>query len=511
MIRIAVLADPHLHDTDFGDAAPAPLVRSLTDTLHSTRIFNESAAALNRALAEIAAEEVDLILVAGDLTDDGQPANWAAVARVLADHTARYGTRFLACPGNHDQWAMAGKPLTKGCVTEAGEVFSVGSAAGDVSCAGMRMAGYGEVMAHAAALGYVRDPRDLHWETPFGTSDRVADRTRTMTGPDGHSAPVFDASYLVEPVAGLWILSVDANVYLPDGRGGFLDCGSTGWPATLAHKPWLLPWMKDVADRARRQGKRLVTMSHFPAVDVFGGSVDALDALDPRPDRRRMPDAGTVKAIAATGIGLHFSGHWHISASAADASGALINEAVPSTIAFPAGWKLLTLDDDGARVEDRALGDPPGWSRFHPRYRAEAQAGGTHAPALDAATYDDFLDLHFRNLVLKRRLADDWPAAMAPLVADLAVADLPGGTGSDLAFAQVFVDWYRLRETGGAAAGVPKERRLLYQALADARRKNGQGPEDALLSVFFDTLAAHLGADAARRRARAILCGSLPD
>lgn len=501
MIRIAVLADPHLHDVGFGGAAPAPLVRSLGDTLRSTRIFNESHSALRQALEDIAAEGVDLCIIVGDLTDDGQPASWAAVAAMLAEHTARHGTRFFACPGNHDQWGPDGKPLTKGCVDADGRVFSIGGPDADVACAGMRMAGYGETMAHADALGYVRDPRDLHWETPFGTSDRLEDRMAAMTGTGGDTAPVFDASYLVEPVTGLWLLSLDANTYLPDGEGGFRDRSADGWAGALAHKPWLLPWMTDVAARARRLDKRLVAFSHYPAVDAFGGTIDMLDALEHRSDRRRMPSPEVTRALAATGIGLHFSGHWHVCATTADRSGALVNVAVPSTVAFPAGWSLLRLDAEGATLEDRPLDGAPGWDRFHPRYRAEAMAAGGDAPVLDATTYSDFLDRHFRAIVLGRRLTDDWPEAVAPLVTGLTTKDLPGGVG-DLPLSEVFVDWYRLRETGGGpAARIPQDRRDLYAALVTGQR---DGP-DGVLSTFLRTLGCHLNANRDRQRAYSLL------
>ncbi|GGL50042.1 metallophosphoesterase family protein [Wenxinia marina] len=517
MIRLAVLSDPHLHDTSFGTATEGLVVRSLAASLHSTRIFNESEPALREALRQIAAERIGLCLIAGDLTDDGQPANWAAAAALLAEHAERHRTRFLLCPGNHDQWGIAGKPLVKEVVDAAGRVHrltgpSVEPEAGTVPCPGMRMSSYAEAMGHARALGYFRDPRDLHWESPFGPSDRIEDREVAMTSPRGDRALVFDASYLVEPVAGLWILSLDANCYLPDGRGGMTDRSPEGWSAALRFKPHLLPWIADVAARAGRLGKRLVAMSHYPMVDVFGGTIPQLDRLGRRrAGRRRMPEPGETAALAATGLGLHFSGHWHVDATAACAG--LVNVSVPSTVGFPAGWKLVELGE-GVRLTDRPLGEAPGWNGWHDRYHAEA--ADRDIPALAAPDYTGFLSAHYMAMVLERRLEEDWPPRMRALL-DLPLGALPERFGEtaaqepgDLPLREIFLDWYRLREAGGGpAAGLSEERWRLCAALArrfGAVDADGDaGSEAALLAVFFRTLGAHLAAGEAGMRARAEL------
>lgn len=502
MIRLAVLSDPHLHDAAFGGATGSPVVRSLAASLQSTRIFNESEAALREALRQIAGERIDICLIAGDLTDDGQPANWAAAARLLAEHSARHGTRFFACPGNHDQWGIAGKPLVKEVVDEAGRTGllagpSVEPPPGAVACGGMRMVGHAEAMGHARALGYVPDQRDLHWETPFGPSAEIEDREALMTSPRGDRAMVFDASYLVEPVAGLWLLSLDAGCYLPDGRGDMTDRSTGGWSAALHLKPYLLPWITDVVARAERRGKRLVAFSHYPMCDVFGGTIAELDRLGGRrAGRRHMPSAAETAALAGSGLTLHFSGHWHVEAVAA--AGGLVNVSLPSTVGFPAGWTQVDLGET-VQVTRRPLGDAPGWDRWLPRYRAEA--AGAPVPALEAETYPAFLHAHFTAIVLGRRLPEDWPPLMAALL-DLPLAALPDLygqpnplTSGDLPLREIILDWYRLRETGGGPASGLTDARwrlcaMLARRFADPPPEGG--PDVLLLSAFFRTLGAHL-------------------
>lgn len=492
MIRIAILSDPHMHDVGFG--GEGPVVRSLADTIHSTRVYNESAAALRQVLADIAAERPDLVIIAGDLTDDGQQANWAAMAEVLAGYRREHGTRIFATPGNHDQWAGAGKPLTKDRIEEDGRVTELAGAPapGAVLMPSMRMVGYADEIRHARAFGYMREATDLCWETPFGASDRLEDRS-----PDG----IPDLSYLVEPIAGLWLMSVDANVYLAGGEG-HVDCSKDGWNATLAHKPYLLPWMTDVASRARRLGKRLVAFSHYPVADIFSDTTAALETVEgARTGRRQMPDEDAIRALADTGIGLHFSGHFHVDATAADPSGRLVNIALASTVAFPAGWKLLELDGERTRITTRPLCSAPGFNRWEDRYRAEvARKGAVPSPVIGAPDYGRFLDRHFAAMVIDRRLDEDWPEPMRDLVLNRPLASLPGLAGVEgVTMAEMLIDWYRLREAGGGAlAGVPAGRRALYLRLAADHALPDDGRDEAgrLLALFFRTLGAHVAAGA---------------
>lgn len=496
MIRVAVLSDPHLHDVGSGNG-PGTVVRSLAETIHSTRVFNESEAAFRQVLADIADQSPDVLVIVGDLTDDGQPASWAAVASLLAGFRAAHGIRVFATPGNHDQWAMAGKPLTKDRVDADGRIETLSSdpRPGVTLCAGMRMVGYADALRFGAAFGYMRDPADLHWETPFGRSDRLAERVYLQ----GDGGPgMIDASYLVEPQKGLWLLSIDANAYRPDGNGGVDDFSKEGWSAALRHKPHLLPWMTDVARRAKDLGKSLVAFSHYPVADIFSGTVAALDAVDPTGGgRRRMPDPGTMAALAGTGIGLHFSGHFHVDATAPDPSGRMLNVAMPSTVAFPAGWKLLEIDGPETRIITHPLRKAPGFDLWADRYRREAARRGiAPPPVIGAPDYPAFLDRHFDAMVIDRRLTEDWPTRMRDLVLSNSLADLTGVDSGNLSMRDVFIDWYRLREAGGGPlAGVSDARRELYGRIADALPGWTTGADNnGLLTTFFTTLGAHVAA-----------------
>lgn len=489
MIRLAVLADPHLHDTDW--TGPPGLIRTLRDTAASTRVFNESIPAFRQALAMIAAEAIRLVVIVGDLTDDGQPVNWATARAVLAEHKRQYGTQFFWLPGNHDQWGNAGLPLIWDQLLPDSRVETLAGPAAD---ANLRMVGMAEAMTAAHDLGQVPRQSFIHWETPFGVSALPTDRI-----PPGGNVP--DASFLVEPIDGLWLLLIDANVWLPDGNGGFADQSPNGWAAVLDHKAWLLDWMADVAARAQAGGKRLLAFSHFPVSDPFRGVMARLaDLGSGRTKQRRMPTDKEALRIAATGLTHHFSGHWHIAARSRDPGGQLLNISVPSTVAFPAGFAVVEIEGGQVSITDRHLATAPGQARQAGAYLVEL----LHRPdnALEAlirtTTYPAFLSSHHRHIVLTRRLHEDWPQEMAGLIDRVTLADLAGPdlatTLRDLPMIEMLVDWYRLRETGGGPmAGIDHDRRSAYRSL------NARG-ENLLLDTFattLSTLASPTGAQCA--------------
>lgn len=486
--RIGILADPHLHAIETGAAFGRPgqhMLRSLNDTLHSTRVFNESEPALRAALDEMAAKGITLILILGDMTDDGQTPNWEAAATILRDYEARAGMRFFLTPGNHDQWVNGDLVQTKEFSAEDGSVFSVSSAPdnGNDATAAMQRLSYAQMFPHASGFGFAPHPDDLLWETPFGTDPAVKSRMGAIATDDAETIFVPDLSYLAEPVAGLWILSIDASVYWPDpasNKGDWRDGSSEGWAAVLQRKSWLLDWMATVSARAERLGKRLVTFSHYPVLDVLNGASGQMDAGG---KRRMMPNDGIAARIASTGIGLHFSGHWHLNRSATrlatpDAP-ALTNIAAPSTVGYPAGWKELDLQGNTAEITTHLLMNAAGRDHINDAYRM----AGAKLP--EAEDYQSFLRWHLTRLVFLRHLPRDWEDGFAELLATSTLADLIEEedftqSAAEISGLTAISDLYLL-ERAGTLAQVPKERLALYQGLPPS---NAAGPAARLLSTL---------------------------
>ena len=508
MARIAVIADAHFHDIEGDYDFPGIVVngrrltvRTFADTVRSTRVYNESFAALPAALDRIVAMGIRHVVLLGDYTDDGQRGTVASLVRLLAAYRDRHGLRFHATPGNHDVFGPLGKHHDTRYVNAEGGTTLVTSdaekAAEDPGRPVVTEKMYCDgVLAGIRALGdfgYFRRPDDLHFETPFGTSDAPPEREHDLHSADGGTVRrLMDASYLVEPEDGLWLLMIDANVFEPrNGRRdiarkkAFFGSSDAGWNALLRVKPYLLAWIADVAARAERDGKTLLAFSHYPVLDPFEDGTDSERALfGGTIVAKRTPCPIVAETLAAGGLSLHFSGHLHVEARTRHSADgrSLVNIAVPSLVAFPAGFVVVETGDGAPSVETVSLAETPLDADLLALYRTEqARTGLAPDPALAARNYGDFLHRHMRALVVQRFLPREWPAEMAELARGMTLAGLSrlmaGGTspaGLDIApleaipLLDLVVDWYCLRQSPAAAPSyIAPDRLACYRSLAD--------------------------------------------
>ncbi|CAK7261457.1 MULTISPECIES: metallophosphoesterase family protein [unclassified Shinella] len=501
MIRIAVIADPHVHDCAWipeGSGLPGA-IRSFAETAASTRVFNESIPAFRAALDHVAAAGVKTVLLVGDLTDDGQRPNIRAALDLVAEYRERHGIRVLMTPGNHDFYALAGRPQDKSFLMADGRSLLLRSA----DCPEAATLGTAEALAMLSGLGFMPEAGDLHWESPFGTDPAWEARSYEAVSPDGGTrCRMIDSSYLVEPVEGLWVLAIDANVCVPrDGAedladpGEFHDPTDGGWRAVLAHRAHLLAWMADVATRAKARGKRLVAFSHYPALDPLGGvSSEEVALFGPTGLARRAPTPAVADAFAATGVSLHFSGHLHVNDTARHETGAgrFVNIAVPSPVGYGPGLKIVDLCADRSEIRTLSLRQVPGHDAAFAAYRTEAAREGAAEPAASSAPdHGTFLSRHLVNLVHGRYLAREWPRDMVEFVRTATVADLLETLGLAAAGAPAFglnelvEDWYRLRKAGELSqADIASDRLAFYRDIcARAPHIEGDG-----LPARFSTL-----------------------
>ncbi|MFZ5672654.1 MAG: metallophosphoesterase family protein [Pseudomonadota bacterium] len=526
-MKIAVIADPHYHDTASWPGRDGPAFRSFADSIASTRVFNESGPALRALLDDIVRRGISLVIIAGDLSDDGQRATMAKTVALLEDYTRRHGLRFLATPGNHDLYAIHGRHHGKRFLNEDGSHVLVtsdaaapqGSSVARLVTEDMYCGGYARALADMAAFGFFRQAADRHWESPFGDEDDLARRSFIIRSADGATERrMIDASYLVEPVDGLWVLSLDANVFEP--RNGDLDPAaetsyhdstSAGWNAMLRHKPFILDWMRDVARRARERRKRLIVFSHYPMINPSNGALaDEIGLFGNNESLRRVPVRAVAEAAAATGIKVHFGGHLHVNHTAVfhDAGDFLVNVAVPSMVAFPPAYKLVEVAAERLAVETVMIDDVPGFDTAFPFYRAEADCEELTA----ARNHADFLDRHLALLVRERYLPKEWPedlARLAPLLsldeldrlageASSLLAEEIGSRAPDgqLTFLDMITDWYRLRKANSLALDfIAPERLARYRALVRRYRAGKAwlpGSLQARLTKFMRLMDASL-------------------
>jgi 3',5'-cyclic AMP phosphodiesterase CpdA len=494
--RVAIIADAHVHDPrgDFGAGViingERLALRSWHDTETGPRVVNETAAALTAALDQIAQAGIRHVILAGDYTDDGQAENTRRLAHLLHHYTDIHGLRFYAIPGNHDVYGPHGKHVATRFVTGPDTTTLVTSdpalATEDaIITPAMRCAGQPQALLPMARFGLFRQPGDLLWESPFGPSDAPDDRRYDATSADGSvTHRLMDASYLVEPEPGLWLLLIDANVFEPRAgrtdptrKKAFLDPADSGWNAVLRVKLFLLPWIRQVVTRAKAAQKTLITVSHYPTLDAFQDTAGSESALfGPTAIVRRTPSPAVATALIATGLQWHAGGHMHVNATTSQDG--FTDIALPSLAAFPPAYRIITATPISAQSDTILLHDLPPDAGLDAAYAMQGRA-------TPVEPYAAFLATQFRAHIITRVVPRMWPPDMWAQVKDTDCASLLAalGQGNPVAFAQkhalppdalhdykasdLIADAYLIRSAGALAKGfIAPENLRICHALA---------------------------------------------
>lgn len=490
--QIAFISDAHIQDVD----GHAERVRSMEVQVQSTRLFNENYYALLAALDDVARRNIRWVVLPGDLTDNGQFFNQQKIKNILHSYTQRKGMRFFVTTGNHDPALPLGL-MQKNAHFLAADGSRVTR---EDSCAG-----YVSQMECYADFGFFPRKDDCYWESPFTsyTYDKysyedacresvLSKRTYTLCD----SLTATDASYLVEPVDGLWLLAIDGGVYLPkemkDGKWSYQG-SSAGYNLVLKHKPFLLPWVRKVVEEAQKRHKTLVAFSHYPLVDFNDGVSEHVRRIwgDRRFDLHRVPEAEVSEAFLQAGLRLHFAGHMHVNDTGiweGKDGKHLYNIQVPSIATYVPAYKILTIESDEVfRVETVALDTVPGFDSLFPLYRAEYQSDSLkgHSPVwnkeiLSARTYGEFCDYQFRDLVRLRFIPRDLPESWRACLDFTGARMLEAVSGEDRSDDADWTDWcmkdlvldlYRLRYAERLALeDIPRTRLAVYRYLFDRAR-----------------------------------------
>ncbi len=492
-VQIAFMPDIHFHDVyaNFQDGSFKGIpnkksgrnatIRLMQAQMTSTRLFNENYFAFIAALDDAVARGVKLIALPGDFSDDGQPVHMRGLKKVLDEYAAKYGLQFFAAPGNHDpnrpferaggkddymgfaDSGRAGAPQAiysrgaKDCNNYSGDWTR--SASGIYCTEEVKELGYKGIVEALDQHGFMPKANYKYFETPYSTykyANYTLDQAKAQAvwnkreyeicaqGAGGtykkdgytqcHAVP--DTSYLVEPVDGVWLVGIDANVYVPtgDGANDFNGSGDAGYNKMLTHKPHVIAWLKDVVARGKAQGKQVIAFSHFPMSEFFNGASDDIVALlgAGKMQMVRRPAEDTTKALADTGLQVHVGGHMHFNDTAIrkyDDGHGLVNIQAPSMAAYVPAYKILTLkDSEHIDVQTVRMDNVPRFDELFEHYQDE-HSYFTDFPGkipsngelwsksiLDAKTYGDFSTRYMSELVRLRLLKDDWRCEMRELV-----------------------------------------------------------------------------------------------
>ncbi|MFS4417782.1 metallophosphoesterase [Maribacter sp. 2307ULW6-5] len=469
-VRLAVLADIHLQDV-YGELQdtkyrgvlnPAndqyALIRTMGSQLRSTRIFNENYFAFLAALDDIVARDIKYVIVPGDFSDDGQPLHLRGFKDILSHYSKKHSLSFFLATGNHDviqpfarndgKADFLGKGGKKQPIFSEADIHvsDSGHEHPVVISKDLKNLGYRGIVEILGDHGFYPKPEHNYWSSPFAPygygdydfkkaseSASLTDRAISMAPDD---LPIPDLSYLVEPMEGLWLLSLDANTYIEREKNGpqvdpaLLDYPNNGLGLDnlLTHKRYLLDWVAKVVKEAKAHGKTLIAFSHYPMVDFTNGAAPDIGKLlqGGRMQNKRVPKKEVADLFSSLGLKLHFGGHMHLNDTGihtTEGSQILVNVQVPSLAAYAAAYKVVTVKgNDVFKIETVLLDTVPRFNEFFGLYEQEhdfLEKNGQNAlwdkAILSSETYGQFMNAHLKELVRLRFLPSEWPKSFVSL------------------------------------------------------------------------------------------------
>jgi 3',5'-cyclic AMP phosphodiesterase CpdA len=475
--QIAFLSDVHLQDLfgAFSDnsykgilnpkTGKYTLMRTMTSQLHSTRIFNENYFAFVAALEDIARRKIKYVALPGDYTDDGQPIHVKGLEKILDQYGKKYNIEFFITTGNHDPVGpFAQESGKEDFLGKDGKSQPIYSKEGlykpnltieqpVVVTADIAKMGYLGITDNLKNFGFYPNKKYKFWATPFSTytsqdysfekaSQAALLSNRVYNVAPGYEVP--DVSYVVEPVAGLWLMAIDGNVYIPK-NGATADVkdsknyseASTGYNNVLSNKKHLIKWVEEISAQAKQQGKTLIAFSHFPMIDFNDdASAEIKELLGPNKwQLNRVPVEEVAQVFADAGLKIHFGGHMHINdtGTRTTAKGnTLVNIQTPSLAAYIPAYKLLTIKKDNlVDIQTITIDAVPGYNELFDLYKMEYQfleSQNTkdiwNIDILKTKNYHDFTDFHLKELVRLRFLKDDWPESFKNFILNVSGEDL---------------------------------------------------------------------------------------
>ena len=552
-IKIAFMSDVHLQDiyasfsdTDYkGVKNPGTgnynTIRTMEAQLHSTRLFNENYFAFLAALDDAVERGIKIIALPGDFTDDGQPMNVRGLRRILDEYSNKHKIKFLITTGNHDPVRPverhSGKTDFLGEDGSKQAIFSIEnkqevSGLPPVITQDVKDWGYKNILEELSDFGFFPNKDFVFWATPFSQYNyedydfkeakelsKLENRKYSLTS----KLRIPDASYLVEPIAGVWLLAIDGNVYLPSKEANEDDNdpknyngASIGYNNVLTHKKHLIDWVRKVAVEAKMRGKHLVAFSHYPMVEFNDGTSEMKKKLfgNTKMQLHRVPKKEVASAFANAGLKVHFGGHMHINDTGihkTDTGNFLVNVQTPSLAAYPAAYKILTITSNELfKVETVPLGKVPRFSELFPLYKKEHDyiSKNSDKPLwnksiLTTKTYQEYVTWHLKELVRLRFIPNDWPTSLKEKFLDksgtellekafqlkddnkitaflkqeqLSLNDFDSWTGLDMVF-----DFYRLQSGDELALEViAKKRVLAYKLILKKLTSNNSKIEESL-------------------------------
>lgn len=353
---------------------------------HDRKLLLESHALLKKSVENLLNENVNIVLIPGDLTKDGEMVSHQGVAKLLKPLKDK-GVKILVIPGNHD-------------IDNPDAVSFHGDKTRQVSTVSPS------------------EFKQIYHEYGYGNAVSV----------DNHSL-----SYVSEPIEGLRIICIDACKYYDNtfvSRGANRDsCVTHG-----VVKPETMHWIKTEIRVAKLLNKKVIAQLHHGVVEHF--DYQSFFARPYLVDNYRE----VQKMFMEEGLNVVFTGHFHASdiAKAEDKNGNYIYDIeTGSIVTYPCPYRIIDFSDNQIFVETKFIQEIdyplPHNMNFQQYAQSIVETGFQEMlPALINEYYDNITDYYpkwlknFIKLPEAERLSEIFLSNLSPSAVHMLVAHYGG-------------------------------------------------------------------------------------
>lgn len=281
--KIAVISDLHYYDPSLGTVGTAFAQASAA----SGKMCAESKPIMNSVIEMINAENVDIVLVTGDLSSNGEKVSHEQMAIFLKQFKDA-GKKVIVIPGNHDISNL--------------KAFSF-SGSEEIHTPNINAAEFEQIYNNFGFENALyRDPNSL--------------------------------SYISEPTNGLWVFAMDDCRYRENITSNIV--GGKFSSQTM-------DWIKDKITEGKSKGKMMIGMMHHGILEHFTGQ-----KTNPSTADFVIDDYQTIsEEFAAHGLNFVFTGHFHASdiVSTKTTNSFLYDIETGSAVSYPVPVRFVTITD----------------------------------------------------------------------------------------------------------------------------------------------------------------------
>ncbi|MDH6355355.1 putative phosphodiesterase [Dysgonomonas sp. PH5-45] len=295
-LKIGVIADVHYLSEQLMDKGSA----IQTYCNNSGKNIQEVPAILDKVLADYLQSDIDVLLIAGDMTKDGERLSHQDFVKKLQPLRDK-GIRVFVVPGNHD----INMPNAKGY--RGSEIYSTPN---------ISPTEFSEIYAH------------------YGYGSPLKRDTASL-------------SYVAELDANTWLVAIDACRY-----GEYTTRSISGGKINQDTERWIADRMAE----AKEKGVRMVGMMHHGMVEHIAYQATFF------PEYIVEDWQGLASLFADGGMAVVFTGHFHANDITRFTSGKdndIYDIETGSLSAYPFPYRMVTLTETGMNVETRNITSTP--------------------------------------------------------------------------------------------------------------------------------------------------------